>query len=928
MSRRSLCLFCWALLAVVLWPSGASAQVVLKPNGQAAMPLRVKSLTANVSIDGQFAATRQTLLFQNETNQRIEADFLYTLPPNTLVTSFAYWYGDEKVPAKVVEKEEAAAIYQHITTRQHDPALVEMVGKNTFRARIFPVMPNADLKVEMTLVQTLSSDAAGVGFTMPLSIPGSGTMDHLDIQLTLHPDPAVTAVQNNYGLPITHDTDGYHLTLSESNTHPRKDLRVHLTRSPRPFHVAMCVTPIDAKHGYFALALTPDRPLKEVTVHIGKVHVSEVTALPEALLHSHHVITLVGRYAGQGLATVALNGEADGKREELVGQVQFGPQPLYAPLAEKLWAAAWMARLSDDPQNRSHVMALSYHAGIPSKYTSWLAVPKAEMARYEREIAQAKMEVLARRLATLILQDQQNTSLGKRLHRQLEALVGRSGWTTEDTLRVHLDPMVTAVATELANRIAAGQENSNQANRLQQRLNMLCLAVGYQPKQTLRESLFPQITDLQDQLLKLIADGGQNSVAYRHIKDRLQIISRLTGIPPDEAYASQVLSNRGAQFMNDLARDLIAEQHGPHPNVGRIQALRNEMNRVARWRDVAERGDQELNAAAHELLAEKHSLHPNADRIQALRSQMNRIARSVDATTSQYVDQAEAEWLRATMDVVHQRLVDEYRRDDPDKALIRRLNGWYKSMYLRSTNVDSIMRKQYAEAAVERIRLVVQIDKLQGRIEDANTHEDQNKMAVLTQQQAKLQTQLDVIQARMGERTPATFARYGDPLIRVEAPADAQQVVAVMPDGEVKPLEYNATTGCWEARFDIPTYATEGDYVITIIIVPQNGMRQTLVMHYQVDLTSPKAAGKVETVIDGQRTLRLELEGGEDVDRVKAVLPWGDMVELRPSSQAHRFFALVPLPVNRNSPTNDVTFIVTDRAHNRTNVIVEMSAER
>jgi len=36
-----------------------------------------------------------------------------------------------------------------------------MVGKNTFRARIFPVMPNADLKVEVHLAQTLATDGQG-----------------------------------------------------------------------------------------------------------------------------------------------------------------------------------------------------------------------------------------------------------------------------------------------------------------------------------------------------------------------------------------------------------------------------------------------------------------------------------------------------------------------------------------------------------------------------------------------------------------------------------------------------------------------------------------------------------------------------------------------------------------------------------------------
>src|SRR5689334_6897765 len=84
--RPNLLLAAWLGLLVCRLP--ASAQIVLKPNGQNAVPLRVKSLAADTTIDRQFAATKLTLTFQNETADRIEADFIYTLPPDTLVTSF------------------------------------------------------------------------------------------------------------------------------------------------------------------------------------------------------------------------------------------------------------------------------------------------------------------------------------------------------------------------------------------------------------------------------------------------------------------------------------------------------------------------------------------------------------------------------------------------------------------------------------------------------------------------------------------------------------------------------------------------------------------------------------------------------------------------------------------------------------------------
>src|SRR5438067_1348300 len=100
----------------------AHAQVLLKPQGQSGWLLRAKALEANVEIDRQIATTKLLLTFGNEDSDRIEADFIYAMPPGALASSFAYWYGDEKVVARVVEKEEAAAVYSYITSRMRDPA--------------------------------------------------------------------------------------------------------------------------------------------------------------------------------------------------------------------------------------------------------------------------------------------------------------------------------------------------------------------------------------------------------------------------------------------------------------------------------------------------------------------------------------------------------------------------------------------------------------------------------------------------------------------------------------------------------------------------------------------------------------------------------------------------------------------------------------
>lgn len=50
-------------------------------------------------------------------------------------------------PAHVVAQEKAAQVYEQVTRRRVDPAVMEWSGGNTFRTRIFPIMPHAAKRV-------------------------------------------------------------------------------------------------------------------------------------------------------------------------------------------------------------------------------------------------------------------------------------------------------------------------------------------------------------------------------------------------------------------------------------------------------------------------------------------------------------------------------------------------------------------------------------------------------------------------------------------------------------------------------------------------------------------------------------------------------------------------------------------------------------
>jgi hypothetical protein len=163
------------------------------------------------------------------------------------------------------------------------------------------------------------------------------------------------------------------------------------------------------------------------------------------------------------------------------------------------------------------------------------------------------------------------------------------------------------------------------------------------------------------------------------------------------------------------------------------------------------------------------------------------------------------------------------------------------------------------------------------------------------------------------------YAQAGDPLINVQAPADAAQVIALLPGGEIKRLVYIERENRWQARFDIPTYAPEGEYIITVVIVKRDGTRRLLTLRYEVDETAPHAKGIAKS---SRSKINLRLDAGSEANRVIALLPWGAREELK--AQNGTFSKSIIVPSAWRKRAAQVTFVITDRAHNRTMITVDM----
>jgi hypothetical protein len=280
------------------------------------------------------------------------------------------------------------------------------------------------------------------------------------------------------------------------------------------------------------------------------------------------------------------------------------------------------------------------------------------------------------------------------------------------------------------------------------------------------------------------------------------------------------------------------------------------------------------------------------------------------------------------MHVTAAQLNAELDRSDVNEERMARLRKKFGSDYKRAKSLAPnfglvTWAGRYDSSIDEAIALKVESAKLSQQIASAKAAGSQSKMATLKQRYSDVTASLED-----KKWTALTFAgRWGDPLITVEAPSDALRVIALLPDGEIKVLEFNTDTLRWEARFDIPTYLPEGHYTIAVVVVLKDGTRRKVSIEFNVDVTPPQGAGLARLSTDTQHKLRLEMDAGDEVARTVALLPWGERIQLDRTSDGKGFLAVADVPADWRGRPVQVTFVLTDNAHNRSRISVEVSPE-
>lgn len=279
MKKRIIPIFILALMVLTLaYPLQARADGIIIPEPPICDPLpcppgpiligqlEIRYHHVTVKIEDQIAVTHVDQVFYNPNAYPIEGTYLFPIPKDAAVTAFTLWIDGKAVEGKVLEAEQARRTYEEIVRKMRDPALLEYVDRGAMQARIFPIDPGKERRIELEYSQALKAEEGLVRYVYPLSTEkfsltplesvslNVDIRSHIPIRAVYSPSHNIATWQEN----DRHVTAGY----EENDVLPEVDFALYYSLGENEaFHLLSYRDASDAsdRDGFF-LALLAPRP--------------------------------------------------------------------------------------------------------------------------------------------------------------------------------------------------------------------------------------------------------------------------------------------------------------------------------------------------------------------------------------------------------------------------------------------------------------------------------------------------------------------------------------------------------------------------------------------------------------------------------------------------------------------------------------------
>ena len=203
--------------------------------GERVPPLSVKYHHVKVEIVNQVARTSVDQVFINHFGRDIEGTYIFPVPEGASVSEFAMYVGNERVKGEILDSREARRIYEDIVRRMRDPGLLEYIGRDLFRARVFPIPANGEKRVQISYTEVLKSENGLVKYLYPLNTEKFSRDPLEDVSISIRIEsqvPIVNVYSPSHKVSVRKDGEGRaRVGYEDGHVRPDKDFLVYYSLS-------------------------------------------------------------------------------------------------------------------------------------------------------------------------------------------------------------------------------------------------------------------------------------------------------------------------------------------------------------------------------------------------------------------------------------------------------------------------------------------------------------------------------------------------------------------------------------------------------------------------------------------------------------------------------------------------------------------------
>jgi Ca-activated chloride channel homolog len=240
------------------------ADGLLIPTDRTLPPLRLSYQRVEVTIDGQVATTKVEQSYHNTTDRDLEAEYIFPLPKGASVRDFSMWVGGKRYEGKAVDANAARQTYEDIVRRLQDPGLLEYIGRDLWKMRIYPVPRRGEQKIELSFTSILPLEGDMISYQYHLCTGEIRTTER-DFTMVVRiksADPLGPVYSPSHDVEIVRQGDRAAVVSFERNAcQLDKDFQLYFVpKSERVGFSLLNQRESPGDRGYFLLLVSPSDP--------------------------------------------------------------------------------------------------------------------------------------------------------------------------------------------------------------------------------------------------------------------------------------------------------------------------------------------------------------------------------------------------------------------------------------------------------------------------------------------------------------------------------------------------------------------------------------------------------------------------------------------------------------------------------------------